>query len=199
MICLAVGRAPGQVAAPPAVEQAAIAAVNDMGKEVVLGRHQAAIDRMFPPWKESLAKSVGGMDKLQEKLAAVPKMMAQQGIVLRSFRAEGTPTAYEVDAGKETVQEGGKPVEKMIFKKWLIVIPTATEILFTAPAKPNEAPKMHVVVSHSFQVAIADKDKNDWTFIDGSGLRLSDLRRLFFTLPDNMILPEIKGEEKKDR
>jgi hypothetical protein len=207
MICLTSLPAAAQVAVPPEVEQSALAAVDELGQQVVLGRYQIAIDRMFPPWKESLAKSVGGVEKLQEKLAGTGKIMAEQGIQLLSFRtesrkdpatgAETKVTAYEVESGKEVVQENGKPVEKMIYKKWLLLIPTVTEFRMTAPAKPGELPKMHVIANHSFQVAISDKGKNDWTFIDGSGLRISDLRRLFFTLPENMTLPEIRSEEKK--
>ena len=207
MICLTSLRPGAQVAVPPEVEQSALAAVDELGQQVVLGRYQIAIDRMFPPWKESLAKSVGGVEKLQEKLAGTGKIMAEQGIQLLSFRtesrkdpatgAETKVTAYEVESGKEVVQENGKPVEKMIYKKWLLLIPTVTEFRMTAPAKPGELPKMHVIANHSFQVAISDKGKNDWTFIDGSGLRISDLRRLFFTLPENMTLPEIRSEEKK--
>ena len=207
MICLAALPVAGQVAVPPEVEQSALAAANDLGQQVVLGRYQVAVDRMFPPWKETLAKSVGGIEKLEAKLAGTGKTLAEQGIQILSLRTENRKdeatgvetkvTAYEVDTGKETVQENGKPVEKMTFKKWLLVIPTVTEFRMTAPGKPGELPKMHVVANHSFQVAISDKGKNDWTFIDGSGLRISDLRRLFFTLPENMILPEIKAEEKK--
>ncbi|WP_035612522.1 hypothetical protein [Haloferula sp. BvORR071] len=194
--------------APAAVKQAAAAAVNEMGKEVVLGHHQVAIDRMYPPYKESLAKSVGSMEKLQAQLAEVPKKMAQQGISLRSFRTEGEPVVYEVDSGKQALlDDKGKPVldakgkalETMIYKKWLVVIPTVTEIMVTGKPVPNENPKLQVVLSHSFQVAISDKDKSAWSFIDGSGLRVSDLRRLFFSLPETMVLPEIRGEEKKDK
>jgi hypothetical protein len=207
MICLASLPAAAQVAVPPEVEQSALAAVNDLGQQVVLGRFQVAIDRMFPPYKESLAKSVGGVEKLQEKLGGAGKAMAEQGIQILSFRTESRKdpltgieskfTAYEVESGKEVVQENGKPVEKMIFKKWLLLIPTVTEFRMTAPGKAGELPKMHVIANHSFQVAISDKGKNDWTFIDGSGLRISDLRRMFFTLPENMTLPEIRSEEKQ--
>jgi hypothetical protein len=219
-----VGEAPGSVPVPPEVKTSAVTAVNALGKEVVVGRFQVAIDRMYPAWKDSLAKAVGGHDKLTEQFSEVPRKMAQQGMAILSFETEGEPVAYEVDSGKEPVidangkpvfvdvkgkpmvdakgnalpaKPGDKPLEKMIFKKWLLVVPTVTEFRLTEPAKAGQAPKIKVAVNHSFQIAISDKGKNDWTFIDGSGLRVSELRRLFFTLPENMTLPEIKGEEKK--
>jgi len=220
----AAGVVPGAVDVPAEVKASAVAAVDALGKEVVLGRLQVAIDRMYPAWKDALAKSAGGMDKLTEKFTSVPKLMAQQGMSILSVKTEGEPIAYEVESGKEQVLDpkgnpvfldpsgkplldakgnalpaktGSKPQEQMVFKKWLLVVPTVTEFRLTEPAKAGQAPKIKLAVNHSFQVAISDKGKNDWTFIDGSGLRISDLRRLFFTLPENMTLPEIKGEEKK--
>jgi len=199
MLSMAVSGVDAQVAAPAEVTAAAVAAVKAMGDQVVLGRHQEAIKRMYPQWKESVAKREGGMEKLEAKLAGIVKQMNEQGVQVLSFRPEGVPTAYEVGPGKEVVEENGKKVEKMIYKQWLLLIPTVTEYRITKPGKGGELPKFLVITSSGFQVAISDKDKNDWTFIDGSGVTVPELRRLFITLPDTLVLPEIKRdhEEKK--
>jgi hypothetical protein len=199
ILSMAVSGVDAQVAAPAEVTSAAVAAVKAMGDQVVLGRHQEAIKRMYPQWKESVAKREGGMEKLEAKLAGIVKQMNEQGVQVLSFRPEGVPTAYEVGPGKEVVEENGKKVEKMIYKQWLLLIPTVTEYRITQPGKGGELPKFLVITSSGFQVAISDKDKNDWTFIDGSGVTVPELRRLFITLPDTLVLPEIKRdhEEKK--
>jgi len=199
MLSMAVSGVDAQVAAPAEVTAAAVAAVKAMGDQVVLGRHQEAIKRMYQQWKESVAKREGGMEKLEAKLAGIVKQMNEQGVQVLSFRPEGIPTAYEVGPGKEVVEENGKKVEKMIYKQWLLLIPTVTEYRITQPGKGGELPKFLVITSSGFQVAISDKDKNDWTFIDGSGVTVPELRRLFITLPDTLVLPEIKRdhEEKK--
>jgi hypothetical protein len=199
MVSLLALPASAQVAVPPEVEQSAVAAVSELGQQVVLGNHKVAVERMYQPWKERLAGQIpGGMKALEETMAGVGQQMAAQGISILSFRVEGKPTAYEVESGKQEVEENGRKVEKMIFKKWLLLIPTVTEIRIMPPAKPGEpAPKSQIWVSRSFQVALSDKDKNDWSFIDGSKLRVSELRRLFFNLPENLAFPEIKAEEKK--
>jgi hypothetical protein len=49
-----------------------------------------------------------------------------------------------------------------------------------------------IIESKGFQVAIADKDKLQWTFIDGAGLTVQDLRSLFISLPKDMELPQIQ-------
>lgn len=52
-----------------------------------------------------------------------------------------------------------------------------------------------IIESKGYQIAISDKDKVNWTFIDGSGLKVQDLRSMFISLPKDMILPEIKRRE----
>jgi hypothetical protein len=101
------------------------------------------------------------------------------------------PTVHEVALGKKAVTVNGKQAEVDVFTKWMLFIPTTTQFRFF---KPND-PKPYVVESTGFQVAISDKGKDDWTFIDGSGLTVSDLRSLFPTLPEDLELPAIGGRE----
>jgi hypothetical protein len=197
MLSLAASGLRAQVEVPEEVASSAVAAVKAMGDQVVLGKPQVAIERMYPLWKESVAKREGGMEKLEAKLAGIVKQMQEQGVTLISFRPEGAPTAYEVGPGKETVEENGKKVEKMIYKQWLLLIPTVTEYRIAKPGGANDLPEFLVITSRGFQVAISDKGKNDWTFIDGAGVTVPELRRLFITLPDTMVLPEIKREHKE--
>ncbi|MCW1924119.1 hypothetical protein OKA05_16245 [Luteolibacter arcticus] len=196
LICLLpVMRGHAQAAAPVDVTDAAVASVKVLGEQVVLGKQQIAIDRMYPEWKERAAKEAGGMDKLEAQLAAVPRMMAQQGVQLISFKPKGVPSSYEVQMGKEVVEENGKKVEKLIHKKWLVLIPTVTEFRIAKPAEKGGVPKFVVIQSTGFQAAVSDKGKNDWTFIDGASLTVADLRRLFGTLPENMQLPPISRKQ----
>ena len=64
MLSMAVSGVDAQVAAPAEVTAAAVAAVKAMGDQVVLGRHQEAIKRMYPQWKESVAKREGNCPSL---------------------------------------------------------------------------------------------------------------------------------------
>ena len=195
MCLLPVMRGHAQQAAPMEVMDSAVASVRALGEQVVLGKHEVAIERMYPEWKERAAKQAGGMDKLEEALERVPKMMAQQGVQLISFKPQGAPTSYEVQMGKEEVLVDGKKVEKAIYKKWLVLIPTVTEYRIAAPAEKGGVPKFAVIQSTGFQAAISDKGKNDWSFIDGASLTVAELRRLFVSLPDNMQLPPIKRKQ----
>lgn len=181
------------VTAPPEVVATAVAAVDKLGGEVTRGNYAVAIERMNPLWKERLAKQTkGGMEEIVKQIEGASKRLAQEGVSIISFVHLGTPRSFEVGPGtrKETVN--GELVEIEIFTKWLVFVPTLTKYRLTLK---GDAKPYYYIEKVGFQVAVSDKGKNDWTFIDGSGLTLSTLRRLYVTLPRDLELPLI--EERK--
>lgn len=191
----------------PEVEKSAVDAVKALGAQVMAGNHKVALERMYPAWKEKLTATVpGGVKAMEAAMETLGKQMRASGTTITGFETAGPITAYEVDAGKEPVldaagkpvidEASGKPAEKIIFKKYLLVVPTITKFRFMVPpADPGGVAKPAAITSKSFQLALSDKGKNDWTFIDGATLKMSELRRLFFNLPQDMPLPEVKKEE----
>jgi hypothetical protein len=180
-------------AAPPDVEASASMAVAKLGDEVVLGHYQAAIDHMNPLWKKRTADEMGGMDLLNKKLANVPKQLVERGISIISFKPKGQPRSYEVSPGKKVEKVGGQEVESLIFTKWMVFVPTVTQYRFIRPGDV----KPMVIDSVGFQVAIADKGSNDWSFIDGTGVSVADLRNMYGTLPMDLELPPTKRQESR--
>jgi hypothetical protein len=164
--------------APQDVIESAVAAVTKLGEEVVKGRFDVAVERMNPEWKKRAATRAGGMEELEKQLAGVARQMVQRGISMISFKPQGEPRSFEVWTGKKV--EG----------KWMVLVPTVTKFRIT---RENERPVF--VESVGFQVAISDKDAIDWTFIDGSGVTVNELRRLFITLPANLELPPLEQRE----
>lgn len=179
----------------PDVLASAVAAVAKLGEEVVLGHYQVAVDRMNPRWKERTAQRMGGKEVLEKQLAGVAAQMVQQGISMISCKPVGKPIAYEVIPGAKLVKENGVDTSRLFYTKWLILVPTITQFRIFPP----KAERAVVINSTSFQVAISDKGKNDWTFIDGANLNAGDLRGLFSTLPKNMELPPVKKTREGDR
>ena len=180
-------------AAPADVVASAVAAVESLGDEVVLGRYQVAIERMNPQWKDRTAKRMGGMEELEKQLAGVARQMVQNGISMISFKPQGQPRSYEVGPGRKVETVNGEEVESLIFTKWLVLIPTVTKfrIMRQGEVKPI------VIESTGFQVAISEKGRNDWSFIDGSGLSVNDLRGLYSTLPQDLRLPPLGKRESR--
>jgi hypothetical protein len=178
-------------AAPAEVVTSAVAAVNDLGKQIVMGRYQAGIERMNPLWKDRTAARMGGIAKLEKQLEDISREMVAQGVSIISFEPKGAPRSYEVGPGKKVETINGRPVETLIYTKWLVLVPTSTKFRIF----PKSQPKPIFIESISYQVAISDKGKNDWTFIDGSSLTLSDLRKLYINLPSDLELPPIQKKE----
>jgi hypothetical protein len=179
-------------AAPAALVSSAVEAVRKLGEQVVLGRYQTTLERMNPTWKQRTAARLGGMDKLERKIAEVPAEMVRQGISMISYKPEGQPIVHEVSLGTRKVTSNGMETKRMVFTKWLVLVPTVTRIRIIS----KENPRRPVIMEQTgFQVAISDKDKLDWTFIAGSELNAGDLRGLFPTLPQNMELPQVQLRE----
>jgi hypothetical protein len=179
--------------APPEVVASAVKAVGDLGKEVVMGRYQVAVDRMYPQWKERTAKKMGGMEKLQQQLDGVANQMLQQGISITDFTPQGQPRAFEVHPGKKVEVIEGREIEKLRYTKWMVLVPTITK--FRALIKGD--PVAVIIESTGFQVAISDKGKDDWTFIDGSAVSVNDLRSIFGNLPQDLELPPLEKRQIK--
>lgn len=183
--------------APADVVASAVTAVGELGKEVVLGRYQVALERMNPEWKKRTAMRMpGGEKELEKQLDGVARMMVQQGISMLSFKPQGQPQSYEVGPGRKVETINGEEVESLVFSKWLVIIPTITKFRVMQKME-GSAPKVITIESIGFQVAISDKDRNDWTFIDGAGLSVNDLRSLFATLPQDLKFPPLEKRESR--
>jgi hypothetical protein len=179
--------------APPEVGAAAAKEVAALGQQVVMGRYEVAIERMYPQWKARAAKRMGGMDNLKKELDGVAKRMLQQGISITDFKPSGEPRVYEVCSGKRVVKENGVEVEKLCYTKWMALVPTTTRFRMFL----EKDPKPVVIESTGFQVAIADKGGSEWSFIDGSAVTVKDLRSLFFNLPVSLELPPLDKKQIK--
>ena len=180
------------VSAPVAVVAAAVAAVDKLGSEVTRGHYAVAIERMNPLWKQRLANQTpGGMAEVLKQIEGASKRMTQEGVSIISSVHQGTPRAFEVGPSTKVELVKGEQVEMEIFTKWLVLVPTLTKYRLLLQGDPKPV----VIEKTGFQVAVSDKGKNDWTFIDGTGLTLNTLRRLYLTLPRDLELPPI--EERK--
>ena len=179
--------------ATPQVIASAVKAVADLGKEVVMGRYDVAIERMYPQWKERTASRMGGIQNLQKQLNGVSRQMLQQGISITDFKPQGEPRAFEVGAGKKVETVAGQSIERLRYKKWMVLVPTLTR--FRTILQGDSLPV--IIESTGFQVAIADKGQENWSFIDGSSVSVNELRSLFGNLPQDLELPPLEKKQIK--
>jgi len=182
---------------PASVVDSAVKAVAELGQAVVMGKYQFALERMNPKEKERLAKQVGGLDTLEKQLAAVPAEMVRQGVKMISCKPQGQPQAFGIEPKPTPVLVNGRQVSRLVCSQWLVLVPTITrfEVLQRTEGEP---PKWLKIESKSFQVAVTDRDKEDWTFIDGAGLTVGRLRNLYVTLPFDIQFPEVHKRQVEE-
>ncbi len=177
-----------QVTAPVEVVNSGVAAVNDLGAEVVKGKFACLYERMNPQWRTKLAEKIGGEEKLRQQCESAGAVLAKNATTITRLAATGFPTVFEVSPGKKESIVDGKKVETLIYTQWLLFVPTITHLQIVGDDG------IHTVESRSFQVAISPKSELRWTFIDGATTSIAELRNLFISLPVNVTLPK---QEKK--
>ncbi len=179
---------------PETAIASAVQAVAELGKSVVQGRYQVALERMNPKEKKRLAMQQGGLEAVEEKLKAVPAEMVKQGVRILSCKPQGKPLAYGVEPKMVVEEIGGKKVSRMKNSQWLIMVPTVTrfEVLHREDGQPA---KWIEIESLGFQVAVSERDEADWTFIDGAGLTVGHLRTLYLTMPADIELPKLQKRQ----
>lgn len=177
---------------PEALMAEAVAATRALGQEVMRGNYSFTIQRMYPRWKVQAAQRIGGMDKLVKALAEVPKAMKTNGITILSFEPGVPEKVFEVTG---VVGRTGEGKEFTVFTEWLVLVPTTTKYLVIEGESGIRGKKRHLMTT-GYQVAVKKKGTKDWYFMDGSSLKIAELRRTFPSLPatkEAMKLPEVGG------
>lgn len=165
------------------VVQSAIAAVNQLGLSVVKGDYATVLQRINPTWRERLQSRLGGEQAFLTQFQQAAQSMTKQGMSLVSMKAQGYPQCFEVFPGKKVEVVNGRSVETLISTKWLLLVPTQKVVRLTTPTE-----NMMLEIT-GFQVAVTDKSRLEWTFIDGAAVTVSDLRAMFINFPLDQALP----------
>ncbi|MEM9081080.1 MAG: hypothetical protein AAGC74_10355 [Verrucomicrobiota bacterium] len=164
---------------PQAVVSEAVSAVQTLGNETLKGNVGFVFERMYPRLRKREAKRMGGEELLKAKIESVPDEMARLGVQLLGFQAEPAFHGFEIPE----------------FDEWLVFVPTSRRIrgVDSKTGRP-----MEYEVS-DYQVAIRKKAAGaEWTFINGSTLKVQDLRSLFPSLPadeEDLGLPELSSRK----
>ena len=180
---------------PEAVKIEAQKATQALVNQVVRGNQDAAFLHMNPEWRKKLARKNGGEKKLMKEMRAQFAALQAQGISIRAMETKEPDVAYEVDFGLQDQLINGKAQKVGIYKKYLVFVPNVS--LVTATNRNVQPPEIYDIRVDGFTVAISDKEKNNWTFIDGADLKAANLRELFPFLPRNEKLLGFPKREKK--
>ena len=187
-------RIPPRGIVPPEVLESARQATQALADEVVRGDLAAPIRKMYPEWKTKEAAKVGGVKKLEARALKAVQELRAKGVKINVMRAEQPFSAFEVDFGLRGQQK------KPIYRKWLVFVPTTS--IITAMNSAKNPPEVVDMRMESYQIAISDKGRNNWSFLDGNQIEAFQLRQLFPFLPKNnrdLALPKVGGKIIKNR
>jgi hypothetical protein len=190
-------KAPAEMPAPEEVVKGAMVATSELGDRVARGELQYAYERMYPRWRERMAKRNGGAEAMEQQLRELAVQMQEQGVSILSVKVAGAVKAYSVWPKRSVTTVDGKPVESVADSRWVVLVPTVTRMRIRDEGVTDKVPRFRVIDSSGFQVAVSEKDPLEWFFIDGSGVTVADLRSLFPTLPGNIQLPVRERREVK--
>lgn len=162
--------------------------VQKLGNEVLKSNFSYAVTKMYPRWKNRQAKRLGSEKKLLESFHNAGDQLQEAGITVDTFKAEAPTVFYRVHPilKDELRKKGQLQAHKTSDVEWetLALVPTKLKMSFMLEGQPKVS-----YLRESFQVAICKEGTNEWSFIDGATLRVSDLRSMFPLLPRTLKLP----------
>lgn len=175
------GQMPPRQPVPEVIRIEAQKATQVLMNQVVKGDIDAAFKHMNPKWKNIEARKNGGAAKLNKKIREGFADLQAKGITLRATQAKRPTVAFEVDFGLQEQMVNGKPTKVGVYKQWMVFVPTVSQVTaIDHGAVPRQTVEMRL---DGFQIALCEKGKNDWTFIDGAHIKGAELRQLFPFLP----------------
>ena len=191
---------------PMEVKQRAQAAVQKIVDETVRGNFQAALDSMNPDFVKVISHPYGGPKKYKAGLLRQMNAMGKNGVTFQAAITRKADIAFEVDYGfqdhivdgKVVMGKDGKPQQVAAYRSWMVFVPTVKD--FQVMDNSTNPAKLRKFRKWDFEVAISPKEKEDWTFINGSSVNALQLRKLFKFLPKDdkkYQFPEVKSEELK--
>lgn len=162
---------------PLAVKRSAQAALQKVMDKTVRGDNQAAIDAMNLAYLKIISRANGGVAKHKAKLLNAMNMMGKNGVTFLAGITQVPDSALECDYGLE----GPEGAKVGVYRKWMVFVPVVKDISILD--KEQEPPVLRTLRITEFEVAISPKGREDWTFINGSGMNALELRKLFPFLP----------------
>ncbi len=169
-----------QTARKPLYLKSAKLATEKLADEILKDNIDYAILNIYPRWKAHLASRVGGQQQLILKAREAVKQMRDSKTEIVDIKV-GTPTdIYYVHVRQK------KGLAKVVYPfdynfQKLVIVPLSKHVKF---GKTNpETGKPYQAIQNSYQLAVYDEVAQTWSFIDGSGITVNDIRNLFPTIP----------------
>ena len=194
-------KVPARQIVPMDVQLRAKVAVQSQVDKTLKGDFRGVVEKMNPDYLKVLSREAKiPVDAVQAKNLKNLQEISQQGVTIEAMITLPPAGAFEVDFGLTEQMVDGKAVNGGAYRSWMVFIPTVIDI--SGLDLSTEPPKMRTFRKWSFEVAIAKKDQESWTFVNGQGVNALELRKLFKFLPQDdkaYNFPVRKAEEIKKK
>lgn len=149
---------------PAEVLADAVKAVQKVGDQTLKGEFDAVVAQLYPRFRKRAAKKLGGTEKLAAQMQRMVDEFAAGGMTVTKFVAEPAIHGFDIPE----------------FNEWLVFVPT-TRIVRRIDPTTGLRRQMEF---GDYQVAIRSKAVgSEWSFLNGSTLKVQELRAFFPTLP----------------
>lgn len=174
-----------------------------LGNNVIKENYLYALEKMYPRYlKRQVA--IHGEKKFKQQFLDVSKTLNTMGVTITSFKANQPVSFFRVwpqikPAAKLKIERGEQKdvIAGDVVYNWLILLPTTQEWTFTSNkgGAPRKLKRLGFQIAVAQEVAVAGQEQ--WTFIDGGTIKPQELRAMFPSLPQKLILPQRVDSEIK--
>ncbi len=191
------------VVAPAATVDSCKRATQKLGDNVIKGNYLYALEKMYPRYRKR-QNVKHGEQKFNELVLNMSKTLNNMGVTITSFKADKPIGFFKVwrqikPAAKLKIARGEQKdvIAGDVFHNWLMIVPTTQVWTFTS----NKGGPPRKLKREGFQVAVAQEKavsgQEEWTFLDGGTLTPQELRAMFPSLPQTLVLPKREDSEIK--
>ena len=153
-----------RAAVPAEVLASAVDAVQKVGDQTLRGEFDEVVEQLYPRFRQRAAKKLGSNEELVNQMRKLVNEYAASGITITKFSAEPALHGFSIPE----------------FNEWLVFVPTTRTVRFIDP----QTGLKEVKEVSDYEVAVrSQKDGGTWSFLNGSTMKIQELRSLFPSLP----------------
>lgn len=164
-------------AVPAAVLADAVKATQEVGDQTLKGDFEGVVTQLYPRYRKRAAKRLGSNEALAEQMRKLVSDFMAGGMTVTKFVAEPAIHGFDIPE----------------FREWLVFVPCTRTVRRIDP----DTGLVQWAEIKDYQVAIRKKGEGEhWSFINGSRLKIQELRSFFPSLPNDIeefAVPEVGG------
>lgn len=188
---------------PPNTISSSQRATQLLGDNVIKSNYLYALEKMYPRYRKRQEKASSAR-AFKQQFVDMGKTLNTMGVTINSFKAHEPVSFFRVwpqikPAAKLKIERGEQKdvVAGDVLYNWLILVPTTQVWTFTSNGgrPPRKLKRVGFQIVVALESAVPGQEQ--WTFIDGGTIKPQELRSMFPSLPQQLVLPPRVDSEIK--